>query len=130
MSSESKKSSREGATISSETSLSHSPSWNVANSSIEPLYNMMVGTAEVVLTIDLPYVDQKLVKLSCPANDIIEVTAVTSRKITFKDLGIKHRHGEFMSYHAMIRTPVPVDERKIRTSFKRGVLVVHLPRLK
>jgi HSP20 family molecular chaperone IbpA len=120
MSSESKKSSRAGATISSEMSLSHSPSWNVANSSIEPLYNMMVGAAEVVLTIDLPYVNQKLVKLSCPANDIIEVSAITSRKITFQDLGIKHRHGEFMSYHAM----------KISTSFRRGVLVVHLPRLK
>jgi HSP20 family molecular chaperone IbpA len=130
MSSESKKSNGEGAMISSEMPFSHSPSWNVVNSSMEPLYNMMVGAEEVVLTIDLPYVNQKLVKLSCPADDIIEVSADTSRKITFKDLGIKHRHGEFMSYHAMIRTPVPVDERKTRTSFKRGVLVVHLPRLK
>jgi HSP20 family molecular chaperone IbpA len=101
----------------------------VAHASIEPLYNVMVGATEVVLTIDLPYVNQKLVKLSCPANDVVEVSAETIRKITFKDLGIKHRHGEFTSYHAMIRTPVPVDERKIKTGFKRGVLVVHMPRL-
>jgi HSP20 family molecular chaperone IbpA len=90
----------------------------------------MVGATEVILTIDLPYVDQNKVKLGCPANDVLEILAETTRKITFKDLGIKHRHGEFTCYHARIRTPVPVDEARIKTHFKRGVLEVHLPRLK
>jgi len=83
-----------------------------------------------VLTIDLPYVDQKKVHLSCPEAEIVEMLAETSRKITFNDLGIKHRHGEFTCYHARIRMPVAVDQRKIKTSFKRGVLEVHLSRLK
>jgi HSP20 family molecular chaperone IbpA len=102
----------------------------VAAACIEPLYNMTVGTLEVLLTIDLPYVNQKQVKLNCPENDIVEIFAETSKKITFKDLGIKHRHGEFTCYHARIRMPVPVDENKIKADFKRGVLEVHLSRLK
>ena len=110
--------------------ISHGSGWNVAAASIEPLYNLVVGAAEVVLTIDLPYVNEKQVKLSCPANDVLEISAETSRKITFKDLGIKHRHGEFTYYHARIRTPVSVDESRIETKFKRGVLEIHLPRMK
>ena len=89
-----------------------------------------MGATEVVLTIDLPYVNQKQVKLGCPEDDIVEILAQTSRKITFKDLGIKHRHGEFTCYHARIRMPIPVDERKMKADFKRGVLEVHLARLK
>ena len=89
-----------------------------------------MAAEEVVLTVDLPYVEQKGVKLKCPTKDSLEVYAQTKRKITFKDLGIKHRHGEFTCYHAIIRMPVPVNERKITKKFKRGVLEVRIPRLK
>lgn len=85
---------------------------------------------EVVLTVDLPYVEQKGVKVKRSTEDSIELYAKTSRKITFKDLGIKHRHGEFTSYHAIIRMPVAVDERKMTRKFKRGLLEVHIPRVK
>lgn len=130
MSSQSKKNGREDGSASSEIPFSQGTGWNVTAACIEPLYNLMVGAAEIVLTIDLPYVDQKQVKLACPADDVLEIHAETTRKITFKDLGIKHRHGEFTCYHARIRTPVPVDETNIKTRFKRGVLEVHIARLK
>jgi HSP20 family molecular chaperone IbpA len=91
---------------------------------------MYVVAREVVLTVDLPYVNEKQVKLTCPTNDCIEIYAETNRKITFKDLGIKHRHGEFNCYHARVRIPVPVDEKRMSTKFKRGVLEIHVPRLK
>ena len=74
---------------------------------------MFVAAAEVVLTVDLPYVNSKEVKLRCPANDVVEIYAETSKKITFKALGAKHRHGEFTCYHARIRIPAQVDEKKI-----------------
>lgn len=130
MSSESRKSSSDKLAAHAETSALDSSGWNVAGACIEPLHNLSVGATEVVLTIDLPYVNQAHVKLQCPSNDIVEIVAETSRKITFKDLGIKHRHGEFTCYHARIRIPVPVDENRIGSKFKRGVLEVHLPRLK
>jgi len=130
VSAESRKKSREETTVTPEMSPFHSSGWNVASACIEPLYNLTVGTNEVILTIDLPYVNQNQVKLGCPENDILELLAETSRKITFRDLGIKHRHGEFTCYHARIRMPVPVDESKISAVFKRGVLEVRLWRLK
>lgn len=106
------------------------PGWNVAAACIHPLYNVLVSATEVVLTVDLPYVDENKVKLSCPANDVVEIYAETTRKITFRDLGVKHRHGEFTCYHTRIRIPVPVDESEIQTKFKRGVLEVHISRLR
>jgi HSP20 family molecular chaperone IbpA len=91
---------------------------------------MFVTAGEVVLTVDLPYVNEKQVKLTCPTNDCIEIYADTNRKITFKDLGVKHRHGEFTCYHARIQIPVLVDEKKMSMKFKRGVLEIHVPRLR
>jgi HSP20 family molecular chaperone IbpA len=111
-------------------SLFHGSSWNVTASCIEPLYNMFVAATEVVLTVDLPFVDQKQVKLRCPTGDLVEVYAETARKITFHQLGAKHRHGEFTSYHARIRVPVKVSRKKIVSKFKHGVLEVHLHRVK
>ena len=104
--------------------------WNVAASCIEPLYSVFVAAAEVVLTIDLPYVNSKNVRLECPTNDVVEIFAKTSRKITFRALGAKHRHGEFTCYHVRIRMPAQVDEKRMVSEFKRGVLEVHIPRLK
>lgn len=108
----------------------HASGWNVAAACIHPLHDLIVAPMEVVLTVDLPYVDQKQVKLRFPSNDSVEVYAETSRKITFRDLGAKHRHGEFTCYRAMISIPVPVDEKRVSMKFKGGILEVHLPRLK
>jgi HSP20 family molecular chaperone IbpA len=130
MAPESRKSGREDASSTIEISPLHGSGWNVAAACIEPLYNMFVAAGEVVLTVDLPYVNQQKITLSCPSNDTVEVYAETTRKITFKELGAKHRHGEFTCYHARMRIPVPVDEGKINRKFKRGVLEVHIPRLK
>lgn len=130
MSSESSRTTHEDATSPTHLSPIHGSGWNVAAACIEPLHNMYVVAREVVLTVDLPYVNEKQVKLTCPTNDCIEIYAETNRKITFKDLGIKHRHGEFNCYHARVRIPVPVDEKRMSTKFKRGVLEIHVPRLK
>ena len=87
-----------------------------------------MAAKEVVLTVDLPYVEQRAVTIKCPTIDSLEIYAETNRKITFKDLGIKHRHGEFTCYHAIIQMPVPVDESKAIRKFKRGLLEVRIPR--
>ena len=130
MSSKSRRSVHDHPVGESELASLQSSGWNVAAACIEPLYNVLVSASEVVLTVDLPYVDHNLVKLTCPANDIVEIYAETNRKITFKDLGLKHRHGEFTCYHARIRIPVPVDENSVSAQFKRGVLEIHIPRLR
>ncbi len=114
----------------SEFSPAHRSGWNAAAACIQPLYDLFVAVTEVVLTVDLPFVDQKQVKLRCPTDDSVEIRAETNRKITFRDLGAKHRHGEFTCYRALIRIPVPVDEKRMSKEFKRGILEVHIPRLR
>lgn len=103
--------------------------WNEVAACIEPLYNIFVGANEVILTVDLPYVDAEDVALKVVSEDTIEVLANTNRKITFDDLGVKHREGEFTRYHTRIHIPVAVNESGMAYKFKRGVLEVHLPRI-
>ncbi len=103
--------------------------WNEAAQSIEPLYNIAVGSGEVILTVDLPYGNPDEVTLKLPADDTIEVSANTKRRITFADMGVRHRGGEFNRYHARIRIPVPVAESGMTSRFKRGVLEIRLPRV-
>jgi len=108
----------------------HGSGWNVSAACIQPLYNLFVSVSEVVLTVDLPYVNEKSLKLLRRSQDSLELYAETVKKITFKDLGAKHRHGEFTCYRAMIRMPVPVDRKGVSKKFKRGLLEVHIPRIK
>ena len=108
----------------------HGSGWNVAAECIEPLYDMFVAANEIVLTIDLPFVNPKGIRLQCPATNVLEVYAETSKKITFKELGVKHRHGEFKCYHARVQMPVPVKDDTITEKLKRGVLEVHIQRLR
>ena len=103
--------------------------WNEMACSIEPLSNVLVGANEVIVTVDLPYVNSETVKLKLVADDTLEVSAKTSRKICFSDLGVKHRHGEFSCYHCVIHVPVPVDERAMISKFKRGILEIRVPRI-
>jgi HSP20 family molecular chaperone IbpA len=105
------------------------PGWNEAAECIEPLYNIAVGASEVIVTVDLPYVDPEHVTIKIPANDTIEISADTKRRITFADVGVKHRGGQFRCYHALIHMPVPVVESGMVSKFKRGVLEIRLPRL-
>jgi HSP20 family molecular chaperone IbpA len=102
--------------------------WNEAAQSIEPLYNISVGSHEVILTMDLPYVDPGQVTIKVPANDTIEVQANTKRRITFADMGVRHRGGQFKCYRARIHMPVPVVESGMTSKLKRGILQVNLPR--
>lgn len=103
--------------------------WNEAAECIEPLYNITVGSAEVIVTVDLPYVDPQQVTVKVPADDTIEISANTKRRITFADMGVTHRGGQFKCYHAMIHMPVPVVESGMTSKLKRGILEVRLPRL-
>jgi len=104
-------------------------SWNETAESIEPLYNITVGSSEVIVTVDLPYVNPEEVTLKLPADDMVEIHASTKRRITFADMGVRHRGGQFKFYHTRIHMPVPVVESGMISKFKRGVLEIRLPRL-
>ena len=97
---------------------------------LEPLCSVFVSADEVVVTADLPNIDPKNIKVEAAGEDLIEITAKMKKKLHFEDFGITHRQGEFSAFRCQTRIPVPVNIKKMKTQFKRGILEVHLPRKK
>ena len=113
-----------------ESALMERPSWDLQSCCLEPLCSVFVSADEVVVTADLPNIDPKNIKVEAAEEDLIEITAKMKRKLRFEDFGITHRQGEFSAFRCQTRIPVPVDTKKMKTQFKRGILEVHLPRKK
>ncbi len=111
-----------------ESELSGRPSWDLKSCCIEPLCNVSVTPDEVVVTADLPNTDPAKIKVEQVDRDTLEIRAEMKRKIRFKEFGITYREGEFQYFRCLNRIPVPVDAKKMKTKFKRGILEVHLPR--
>jgi HSP20 family molecular chaperone IbpA len=104
------------------------PSWDIESCCLEPLCNVFVSVDEVVVTADLPNIDPKTIKVEEANANVIELKASMKRKIRFHDFGITHREGEFTSFRCHVHIPVPVDMKKMKPQFKRGILEVRLPR--
>jgi len=104
--------------------------WDELARSIEPLSNITVGTEEITITLDLPLVDHKQVRVRVHGENTVEVYAKTKRTVTFDDLGIRHRSGEFTCYHTLMDLPEPVDGAKAIYNMKRGILEIRLPKLR
>jgi len=104
------------------------PSWNTESCCLEPLCNVFVAPNEVMVTADLPNTEPETVKVEAVSENLIEIAAKMKRKMRFDDFGITHREGEFSSLRCQIRIPVPVDAKQMKTSLKRGILEIYLPR--
>lgn len=104
------------------------PSWDLRNCSIEPLREIIVAPAEVLVTVDLPFTDKNAAKVKPVGKNSIEVSAKMRRRIRIGDLGVTHCKGEFQKFHCHVRIPVPVNMNKMDVRYKKGILEVHLPR--
>jgi HSP20 family molecular chaperone IbpA len=113
-----------------ELALFEGPSWDLRSCCIEPLCNVLVTDEDVIVTADLPYTDPDKITVESIDKDRLEIKAEIRRKVLFKELGIIHREGEFQFFRCVNRIPVPVDLKKMKTRFKRGILEVRLPREK
>jgi len=104
------------------------PSWDLRACTLEPLSSIFVTPREVIITADLPYVESESVKVELIDSNRLEITAEMKRKVKFKEMGIVHQIGEFSSYCCQTRIPIAVDMQHMKTSFKRGVLEIRIPR--
>jgi len=111
-----------------EAAVAERPSWDLRSCCIEPLCSVFVAADEVVVTADLPNTDPDTIKVEQVNKDTLEIRAEMKRKIRFNEFGITHRQGEFQFFRCQTHIPVPVDAKKMKTRFKRGILEVHLPR--
>ncbi|MEM2994601.1 MAG: Hsp20/alpha crystallin family protein [Candidatus Bathyarchaeia archaeon] len=109
-------------------SLIEKPSWNCKTCTMEPLHDMSITPNEVIVTVDLPYIEGNTISVKPISNEAIEISAKMKRKISFDDFGITHYKGEFQTFHIQTRIPVPVYMDKMEVRFKRGILEIRLPR--
>jgi HSP20 family molecular chaperone IbpA len=58
----------------------------------------------------------------------IAITARMKRKMLFDDFGITHHKGAFSSLRCQPRIPVPIDTKRMKISFKHGILEMRFPR--
>ena len=108
--------------------LTEKPSWNQKACTIEPLRDIVVTPTEVIVTVDLPYAEEKTVKIKPLEKNVLEIRAKMKKKVKFNELGITHRKGEFQEFHCQTRIPVPVHTKKMKILFKKGILKICLPR--
>ena len=106
------------------------PSWNIKSCCIEPLCNVHLTGDEVIVTVDLPNTDLEKIKVEQVSKNTLEIKAEMKHKIHFKEFGITYRQGEFQFFWCQTYIPVPVDAKRMKKEFKRGILEVHLPRKK
>jgi len=108
--------------------MSERPCWDLKTCAIEPLREITVKPTEVTVTVDLPYADNKTVKVKAIDNSSIEISAEMKKKIRLTELGITHRQGIIHRFHAWIRIPVMVNMEKMKMQNKKGILEIRLPR--
>lgn len=104
------------------------PSWNTETCCLNALSNVFIRSREVIVTADLPNVELETVKVEVLNENQIDIIAKMKKKVSFSDLGICHRSGEFSSLHCQGRIHVGIDSEKMKISYKEGILEVRFPR--
>ncbi len=107
--------------------LAQRPSWNLKECTMEPLREVNMTTAEVIVTVDLPLTEESAVQVR-PTDNSLEISAKMRRKLRLHELGISYYRGEIQKFHCHIRIPVPVNMNKMNIKYKKGMLEVHIPR--
>ena len=107
--------------------LAQKPSWNLKDCTMEPLREINMTAAEVIVTVDLPLTEESAVQVR-PTDNSLEISAKMRRKLHLHELGISYHRGEIQKFHCHIRIPVPVNMNKMSIKYKKGMLEVHMPR--
>jgi HSP20 family molecular chaperone IbpA len=107
--------------------LSEKPCWDLRTCAIEPLREITVTPAEVIVTVDLPYAKKETVRIKA-VDASLEIFAEMRRKIRLNELGVTHRKGVIERFHGWIHIPVTVNTAKMKVQHKKGILEIRLPR--
>jgi HSP20 family protein len=101
--------------------------WDLIDRSLEPLAEVIEDEKSVRVTVDLPFVNKKDIKIKL-VGDMLEIDAGLQRCVTFNKWGTVQKHCEFRSFHKSIRLPTTVTTIGAKASFKKGILVIYLPK--
>ena len=107
---------------------SGSPSWNIKTSCLHALSNLSITSREIIVTTDMPNIDLETINIKIIDEQTIEITAKLKKKVSFTELGIYHRRGEFSFLRCQNSLKVAVDSEKMKISYEEGIIEVRIPR--
>jgi len=93
----------------------------------KPNTDIMDHPDKIIVTIDLPGVDKKDIKLNVDKN-MLSINAQRETEAVEEDESYIAHERQQRSYYRNIRLPADVDENKTKATFKNGVLEIQLPK--
>ena len=103
------------------------PMWDIKSKSLEPLAYLKETEDKVIITVDLPLVKKKDIKINLVDN-VLEVDATMQRCIKFQRWGTIQRQCEFESFYKAIKLPSGVNTDQIKAKFEKGILIIEVPK--
>jgi len=111
-----------------ESSIFEGPLWDAEGCYLEPLVDVRDLPDEVLLTVDLPFVEKKEdidIRLS---QNALKISAKMCKPVCFERWGTVQRRIDFQEYRKTIRLPIEVTLKGARASFKNKILRIRLPK--
>lgn len=97
------------------------------DSRLTPRVDVAERDAEIVVTAELPGVDEKDLELTIQ-NDVLTLSGEKRAERESRDGDFYRVERNYGSFHRQIFLPAEVREEDVRATFKNGVLTVRLPR--
>lgn len=103
------------------------PMWDSNRSCLEPLAEVEETDEEIIVRVDMPYVDKENVKVQVVENVLI-IEASIKHVIKFDRWGTFQREAAFYKYYKEIPLPAKVKAEEAKASLRRGILEIRLPK--
>ncbi|MHA1409309.1 MAG: Hsp20/alpha crystallin family protein [Candidatus Odinarchaeia archaeon] len=96
---------------------------------IEPLIHVYEEDGTIVITADLPKVKKDDIKINVDSTTV-EIIAKLYEKINLSELGNTVKQIEACRFHKTIRLPYEIKPEEAKAEFKKGILIIKLPKKK
>lgn len=93
----------------------------------QPAMDMMDKSDELVVIMDLPGMKKEDIRIDC-TEDRLEISAESKERVEEKKEGYYFSERSASSFSRGIPLPVKVVPEKAKSTFKNGVLELHLPK--
>jgi HSP20 family protein len=99
----------------------------VAESMLKPTLDLSASDKEYSITVEIPGVDEKDVKLEV-VNDTLTISGEKKQEKKEEDKNYYRMERSYGSFQRVLSLPEDADQDDVKATFKKGVLTVTLPR--
>ena len=98
-----------------------------ALAAFSPRLDVTENDKEISVTVELPGVDQKDLKLSIE-NGYLTIEGEKKEETESKEKGYHHIERSFGTFRRVISLNAKIEENKVKAKFRKGVLTIKLPK--